>query len=231
MFGNSRMRIGWMVLTVIPMALLISGCASGNKSISGADAGTILKYRMPQEQVLQYLLTNRSTQTLDIRGQSVDIASDDIRSISLKSQGREQDQYRIGVTIDSMNMMLATPQGVIAPDLSGLAGRGFEFSLSTAGLETDFSESESLEYELAPGQTENAITGFQAFFPNLPSRPVKIGDTWISKDTVTAKTARGELCLIFESKNKLEGFETVDGLKCVKITADVKGTLDGKGEE
>ncbi len=68
-------------------------------------------------------------------------------------------------------------------------------------------------------------------FPDLAGKPVKIGDTWPSTDAITEKTSIGEVLLNFESVNTLEGFETVDGLECIKVTAKVTGTLDGKGEQ
>lgn len=231
MSGGSKKRVGWPVLAAIPLALMISGCAAGNKSVSGTEAGMVLKYRMPSDRVLKYLTTHEYSQSLKVEGRPVEFSSHDTRLFSLDSKGRDQDKYRVGITIDSINIILKTPQGAISPDLEGLAGQGFEFNLTAVGRETDFPEPESLRYELVPGDQQSAVAGFKAFFPDLPSRPVKIGDTWISLDTIIEKTPKGELCIILESKNKLEGFETIDGLKCARISADIKGTLDGKGEE
>jgi len=51
----------------------------------------------------------------------------------------------------------------------------------------------------------------------------------IPKDTITEKVGGGEIAINLESFNTLEGFETVDGLECAKITVKITGTLEGRG--
>jgi hypothetical protein len=53
----------------------------------------------------------------------------------------------------------------------------------------------------------------------------------IPKDTITEKIGTGEIKISLESLNTLEGFETVDGLECAKITVKISGTLEGGGDQ
>jgi hypothetical protein len=193
--------------------------------------GLVLKYRMPEGRVLKYESSDQSVQHLKVEGKVATIESDETRLFSIVSKGRLQDSYEIGLTIDSVAIIMKTPRGVISPDLSALKGKEINFDLSSIGRETGMPDEEDLEYELTPGRKQSIVTGFQAFFPDLPSRPIQIGDTWITEDTVKEESANGRLHLVLQSKNKLDGMETIDGMKCARIIADVTGTLDGEGEE
>jgi hypothetical protein len=189
--------------------MTIAGCAA-KKSLSGIpESGLILQYNMPNNQSLKYQTSSEFIQNMDIMGQSAEIKSDEMSVFSVSPEGREGDKYRLGVTIDAMSMSITGPRGEITPDMSSVVGKSFEISLSSLGREWDLSGAKSIQYEVTPGNMRNIASRFQAVFPDLPGTPVKIGDTW----------------------NKLEGFETVEGMECARITVVVTGTLDGVGEE
>jgi len=149
----------------------------------------------------------------------------------LKYQTSMESTQNFEVTIDSMSVNITSPQGELSPDMSSVIGKSFDMTLSFLGKELDVSGAEAIQYDMGPGGKRSIAPGFQALFPDLAGRPVKIEDTWTSKDTITDKSSNTEIHLIFESLNTLEGFETVNGLECVKITAVVTGILDGKGKE
>jgi len=71
---------------------------------------------------------------------------------------------------------------------------------------------------------------FQAVFPDFAGRPVKIGDTWTTKAEIKEGTNRSETLINLDILNTLEGFETVDGMECVRIKAEFTGTVEGKSE-
>jgi hypothetical protein len=58
---------------------------------------------------------------------------------------------------------------------------------------------------------------------------VKIWDTWPSRDTINIKDSGMDVMIVSESLNVLEGFETIDGRECAKVTAEVEGTVTGEG--
>ena len=231
MSGQIKSPARWPILMLIAIITVISGCASGTKMIGDSGSGLALQYRMPENRELKYFISSKSSQNLEVGGESIKMESDDTRHFSITAKERREDGFKIGLTIDSMNVKLNTPRGELAPDMSQIAGMGFEFNCSVLGKETDWPDGEAIEYELIPGRKQSVIPGFQAFFPDLPRRPIQVGDTWITNDTVMEKSNEGELQLVLTVENKLVGFQTIDGVKCAKITAIVTGTARGTGQE
>jgi hypothetical protein len=205
------------------------GC--GAKKDAFKHDGLTLRYSMPKGKVLKYRFLEEFSQEMEVAGNSMVISADETRLLSIRPQMKSKDQYRVGVTIDSMTANLVSPQGTFSPDLTAMHGKTCEFAVSELGKETDVMSGEPIEYEIFPGQTQNAASVYQAFFPDLPNRPVKEGDSWVSTDTIFEKNDKGQMTIIFNSTNKLEGFETIGGVRCAKVLADVTGTLDGLGHE
>jgi hypothetical protein len=219
------------MILAIPVFLMISGCASKKNVIQDPEHGLILKYHMPEKQMYKYLFSSTFDQRLDIRGQSISINGNETRRLSIQSEGRKNNKINLAATIDSMTMEMTSPQGEIVPDMSDVIGKNFSFSLSELGKEGDLPEGTMLEYELVPGEKASALSGLQAMFPDLPRRRVKLGDTWISSDTITEKTSRGEVHLYLQSSNRLEAIDTVNGMRCARVVAEVTGTLESEGKE
>ncbi len=223
----------WMV--IIPVGVIIgmlAGCAAKTASPWGdPETGLILQYRMEENQVLKYQTSAEQTQDIEVMGQAISTETISSSAFSVKSKGLKENNHLLHVTIDSMSINISSPQGDLSPDLSSVIGESFEMILSPLGRELDVSDAASIKYEMGPAGSRSVESNFQTVFPDLADRPVKIGDTWSSTDTITEKTGMGEIILNFESINTLEGFETVDGLECIKVTAKITGTLDGKGEQ
>ncbi len=129
-----------------------------------------------------------------------------------------------------MSISVISSGGEYSPDLSSVIGKSFDMTLSPLGKELELSGAESMQYELPTEGKMSIESNFQAIFPNLAGRPVKIGETWTSTDTITEKNESSEVQINLENVHTLKGFETVDGMECVKITAEVTGTLQGTGE-
>jgi hypothetical protein len=231
MFGKKRTGMRLLVILIVPLLIILSGCAAKKKVLVSETSDLVLKYSMPENRILKYRLTSNLTQNMEIRGQSVGITSDDTRLFSVQSTGWKEGNFQLGVTIDSMNIKVVTPQGEIIPDLSSVMGQSFSMALSPLGKETDLPDVKTIQYELVSGEKESVVTLFQALFPDLPQGPIMIGDTWLAYDTIIDKSNKGELSIILESKNRLDGFEKVEGLECAKITAEVTGIMAGKGQE
>lgn len=121
--------------------------------------------------------------------------------------------------------------GSMAANTGSIPGKGFDMTLSPMGKELDLSGATALTYQTAPGATASVKPMFDMRFPDLPSQPVKIGDTWPSTDDVTSNDNNVSVHFVLEILNTLEGLETVDGLECVKITRKLSGTLDGEGTD
>ncbi len=222
-------------LLCVPVALIIcmmAGCAAKTANLWGdPKTGLILQYRMQENQVLKYQSTGEQTQKIEVFGQSVDTETNTSNEFTVVYKGLKEGNLLFGVTIDSMSVDVQSTQGNLSPDMSSVAGKGFEMILSPLGKELELPGAESITYSLGQAGERSVVTSFQTVFPDMAGRPVKLGDTWTSTDTITEKSGIGEVILNFTSVNTLDAFETVEGRECVKVTAEVTGTLDGKGEQ
>lgn len=232
MFKKQALKL-WLVF--IPIAVVIgmlAGCAAKTASPWGdPETGLILQYRMAEDQVLKYQTSAEQTQDIEVMGQAMSTETTSSSAFTVKSKGLKENNHLLQVTIDSMSIDVSSPQGDLSPDLSSVIGKSFEMILSPLGKELDVSGAASIEYELGPAGTRSVESNFQAVFPDLAEKPVKVGETWLSTDTITEKSGLGDVVISFESVNTLEGFETVNGMECIKVTAKVTGTLDGQGEQ
>ena len=230
---KTKMKFQKSILTVlvISTAILITGCAVKKNLWGDTKTGLILKYRMQDSQILKYRTVSEFTQSMEVMGQSFEVLSDGGQSFTVKYEGMKDNNYKFGITIDTMYMKIVSPQGEIVPDMSNVIGKSFDMSLTTLGKELDFSGADKIKYSLGRSGERSVTTEFQAVFPDLPERPVKAGDKWTTTDTITEKSDNGNMQIIFNNTNTLDGFEKINGKECVKITADFKGALNGKGME
>lgn len=221
-----------VLVLVIPVIAILVGCAAKRPFWGDPETGLILQYLMPENQVLKYQTSMESTQNMEIGGQQVESKSNQTSVFSVTSKGQKGDNHQLEITIESMSINVTNPQRELSPDMSSVIGKSFDMTLSFLGKELDLSGAEAIQYEMDPGNKRSIAPGFQTIFPDLAGRPVRIGDSWTTTDTMTEKI--GNAAYInsnFDSLNTLEGFETVNGLECVKITAAVTGTLEGEGKE
>ncbi len=220
-----------LAIFVISLVILITGCAVKKNLWGDTKTGINLKYRMEKNKILKYHTISDFTQTMEVMGQSFDIISNSGQFFAVKSIENNETMNRLEITIDTMFMKTVTPRGEIIPDMSDVNGKSFDMSLTKTGKEFDFAGAEKIKYSLGQSGDRSIATEFQAIFPNLPVRPVKVGVEWTSTDTITEKSDNGYLQIIIKSTNILEGFEKINGKECVKVTADFKGELNGKAME
>ena len=218
----------WLVFAVALLAVaLITGCAGKKPKPEVA----FWEYGMPEGKTLEYQKSEEVKQTMEVMGQPMEMGFYKNMGFSIAPKGREKNIYQIEVTVNSMDAGASTPQGDFTADTEPTIGKSFHMSLSYLGKEVAVSGADEIMYGLGPQGERSIGPDFAAFFPDLPGRPIKIGDTWTSQDTIPASEGGAELLVISENLNTLEGFETINGMKCVKVTAVVTGSLTGEGEQ
>lgn len=193
-------------------------------------SGVVLAYKMPAGQVLKYQEKSEMRQVSDIMGQSVETTITTTGAYTFLAKGLKERNLLLGVTIDDMGMGIATPRGDMSPDLKSVKGKSFDMVISPLGAEVDVSGAEAITYEFVTG-TRNVATSFKVFFPDLPDKGVKIGESWPSSYVIEEKSGPASMRIEFQSVNTLEGWETVDGMECASITAKVTGTISGTGKQ
>jgi hypothetical protein len=222
----------------VVLLILTGGCASTSgtrpteaQAVPDARAsGIVLEYKMPAGQVLKYQENSEMQQVSDIMGQSVKNTITSSGSYTFLAKGRKEKNFLLGVTIDDTSMGVTTPRGNMSPDLTSVKGKSFDMVLSPLGMEVDVSGAEAITYEFVTGK-RNVASSFKIFFPVLPEKPVKVGDSWPSSYVVDEKSGEAGVRLEFRSVNTLERWETVDGMECARISAEVTGTVSGTGKQ
>ena len=227
---NFKTAVGFFAL--ILGFLFLSGCAAKSVNVWGdPETGLILKYRMPEGEVLNYLTSSETLQSMDVMGQIVDAEIQSSTAFSLQGIGKKEDNLRLQVTIASIDMSIVSSQGEMNPDTSPVEGKSFEMVLSPLGEELELIGADAIEFDLESEGTQNVESGFQTIFPNLSPNPVKLGDTWPSQDSIVEESDTGVMRIQSENVHTLDGFETVDGKECVRVKSEFKGKMDGEGNQ
>lgn len=221
----ARYLVCWVM--VLAVAALV-GCA-GKKTMVKTDDGVIMKYNFPEGKALKYEKTENSTQSMKVMGQAVDTSTEKTMAFTVGSKGLKDGKHELTVTIESIDANLQTPQGNFSADTEAAIGEIFDMVLSAQGEEMGLDGADGIEYSMGMAGMRSVRPDFEAFFPDLPETRVKIWDTWPSIDTINVKDSSMDVQIVSESLNVLEGFETVNGRECVKVTAEVGGTVTGEG--
>lgn len=213
------------LLATLGPALSVAGPAS-----APAAKATVLEYKMPKGHVLTYQNRSEQDQVMEIMGQSMDSKTLGSGAITFAAKGLKEKNFLLGVTIDEMSVSITGAQGDMSPDMSSLKGKSFDMVLSPLGSEVDVSGAEAITYSIAT-ETRNLASGFKAFFPDMPGKPVRIGDTWPSTSSVVETTGSLTIKVDIQYVNTLEGFETVDGMDCARVSTQMTGTISGSGNQ
>jgi hypothetical protein len=224
-------------LTAAAVVLMLAAGASGAleatppKSAAAAPATVILEYKMPTGRALTYQGKSEESQVMEVQGQSVNTETASTSTFTFKPKGLKDKNFLVGVTIDDIGSTVTnSAQGDLSPDMSQVKGKSFDMVLSQLGTEVDVTGAEAITYDMA-GESRSIASGFKTFFPDLPGKPVQIGDTWPSTATTEEKTGSMAIKVDLQSVNTLEGFETIDGMECARIAAQVTGTISGTGNQ
>jgi hypothetical protein len=232
MFRRSRVSL-LVVLAALAAVSVLSGCAgrSGACAWGDKDSGLILEYRMTEGEQLAYQYTSDFSQVMEAQGQEIPIDSVQKVAFSIAPSGMKGPDYAIGVTVEGMNIRIDTPEGNIDGDVDEVVGESFEMTLSKTGEEGNLPEHDVLQFTVGPEGPKSVIPAFSAMFPDLPGRPVVVGDTWPSEITVEEEEGEGATRLHLDIVNTLDGFEMVAGRECARITSTFTGTITGSGVE
>lgn len=218
-----------LCLVFAAASLLLPGCAA--KKAAPTEASYTLEYRLPKGTPVTYRNTQTSTQTMEMMGQSMNVTSNKALVFTLMPGDFKGNQQQMTVTIDSMEADIGTPQGPFTADAATVVGKSFEMYLSTLGKELDLSGADAIKYSIGAAGERSILPDFQGIFPDLGSAPVKVGDTWTVRDTTNIDEGGVALAITTETVDKVEGFESVGGVDCARITGTVTGQAKGAGEQ
>ena len=201
------------------------------KSSAAAPASVVLEYKMPTGRVLTYQDKSEGSEVTEVMGQSMDTQTTNTSTVTFKAKGLKDKNFLVAVTVDDMAATVASSaQGDMSPDMSSVKGKSFDMVLSPLGAEVDVTGAEAITFSVA-GESQSVASEFKTYFPDLPGKPVKVGDTWPSTTTVDEKNGPISIQVTLQNVNTLEGFETVDGMECAKVSTTFTGTVAGSGNQ
>ena len=212
----------------LPVLIVLAGLAADRPAAQGP---VTLAYQFPAGAALSYQEAGTQSQTMDVMGQSMVTTSTSSMDFTLKPKGMKGADFELSVTIDASKSDIDSPQGPMSIDMNAVVGKSFDMVLGRLGKEIDWSGATALKIASPNGGERDISATFQAFSPDLPDKPVKVGDTWPSEDTVIQKDGAGDTTVHVVHQNTLDGFETVDGYECARIKVVSTGTISGNLEQ
>jgi len=187
--------------------------------------GIKLMYNLPEGKPLSYSNVTNMAQIMDYNGQSMQANVLSVLSCTITGKGKDNENMKLEVKIDTMKQQVDTPQGSSGGLMSDVMGKSFNMTISQSGKEIDLSDAEKVVITTESIQT-NAAQSFLEYFPDLPKNAVKPGDTWITNDTIRSKSGTFSLTMVVKAENKYEGIVKFEGFDCARITSTIEGTRE-----
>jgi hypothetical protein len=205
--------------------VLISSGICFNALSQNTGAAVKLVYNYPSDKAVSYLNNSVMTQIMDMQGQSMQVDVNSAFGCSVRSAGSQDNNFKIEIRIDTLGQTTNSPMGSSGGAIQDIKGNSCNIIISPEGKIVDMSETANLVYTTEGSGQSNMSQNISDFFPVLPSEAVKTGDTWNSTDSVTLKSPSMTMKTLDNVVSKLEGFETVNGIECAKISGIHSGTL------
>jgi hypothetical protein len=192
-------------------------------------AGAVkIAYNYPADKAIRYLGTNVMTLIMDIQGQSMQVDENSAFGCFVKSAGKQENNLKIEIKVDTLGQTTNSPMGGSGGAIQDIKGKTFNIIISPEGKMVDISGAAAFIITREGSGESNMSQTFSDFFPVLPSKAVATGDTWNSTDSLTTISTAMTMTTIDNTINKLEGFETVNGIECAKISSQHSGKISMK---
>ncbi len=212
------------VLFSAGLALICSGICL-NTSSQNAGAAVKLSYNYPVDKAIKYLNNSVMTQIMDMQGQSMQVDVASAFGCSVRTAGKQDNNFKIEIRIDTLGQTTNSPMGSSGGSIQDIKGNSCNVVISPEGKMIDMSETANLVYTTEGSGQSNMAQNISDFFPVLPAKAIAVGDTWNSIDSGTIKSPSMTMKTIDNIVSKLEGFETVNGIDCARISGVHSGTI------
>jgi hypothetical protein len=211
--------------TIISILLSVSTLFSQEKSNDSRPGGSIkITYIYPAANTFKYVSDTKIVEDMDVNGQSMLVNVSMNMGCQVKSAGKQGENLKLEVKIDSMAQNVESPQGSAGGSINDVKGKTFNIIISPSGKTIDLKEASNIVYTIEGSGESNLGQAFLTYFPSLPSGAVKPGDTWVTNDTIDTKSASRSVLMLVEATYKFEGIENIGGVDCAKISATLAGT-------
>ena len=192
---------------------------------SPADGSIKLIYQYPADTPLKYRVEGKIVQDMDINGSSMLVNISTYTGCTIRSAGNQNGNLVLEIKIDSMAQNVDSPQGVYGGPVTEVKDKSFKAVIAPDGKIVDLSGAAEITITIPGSGESDASRTFTDFFPVLPDKAVKIGDTWVTHDTSNIKSETMSRWMPVESNCKFEGYEDLEVIRCAKISATLNGTM------
>ncbi len=148
--------------------------------------------------------------------------------IELKSS-QKGTMVKSEVFIPKMDVKIVLPTGQQTLDTRNLKDITLGFEYTTSGNQkkiTPEDETMVIDFgEMLGGKLDWDFL-FKYVTPNLPSKPVKVGDVWNENLFIPRVEAGSKIEANLTLTHKLKGFEKIDDRECVVIESEISSKLD-----
>jgi hypothetical protein len=214
------------IILIISMALTPDANAQRRKR-NRPPRGTVhLVYNYPENVPMHYRSKTNITEDMDINGQSMQVYVDYNLGCVVTGKGSEDQKQKLEITIDSLDQNVDSPNGTYGGEIKDLRGKSFIMTISLLGKVIDLSGAENVVFTQEGSGESNLSQSFYNYFPVLPDKDIKPGDSWESNDSTVSATPTNTSKVISKSVNTFEGIENIDGVDCAKIISTVTGTRE-----
>lgn len=223
-------RFGFVVL----IFSIVIGCAAKKAFWGDEITGFVLNYRLIPNQDWKYQSAASQTMNMEQMGQSIETETNSLTGYTVKGKGVDkQKNLQATIIVDSMSIISKGMGRETKPDLSPFIKKSFGLIFTPKGKEIDLPGADSItvDFGMMAGGKQSIRTYFRTILPDLPTKPIKIGETWTELDTTKMKQGGMNINITTESTHTLEAMETTSGFECLKISTKSKGALIGEGQQ
>ena len=214
------------VRTIVFTALfiIISGLYSVIYSQSGA-AELKLAYNYPAGTGVNYMVSTVMAQVMDIQGQTMQNDVNSAFGFSVRGAGNQDANLKLEIVVDTLGQTTMSPMGGAGGAVSDVKGKSCFVVVSPDGKMIDLTGAEEFKYVVDGTGESNLGQALADFFPRLPDKPLKAGDTWTVQDSVMSKSPSSSMKIVFKSEYRLESIENTDGVEIAKISINNEGKI------
>ncbi|MFO7616369.1 MAG: hypothetical protein R6V75_03890 [Bacteroidales bacterium] len=216
------------------LVLLLSACAVQKKT--GVKEGINLVYKSSlgssftvNSQMKSSVITEQMGESMEVE---VSSASQSVyRTLAVHNNGT----MKMEKEMKSGEQVTKSPMGDTSTDFTGWIGKKVEFQLQPVGTVSEITGLDQFKPIVsATGETlstDYVERSIRNEFIKLPEHPVKAGETWSLQDTMEIPIGGGALqqeeSITFTVGEKV----TLDGLDCIRITAEGTSKMYGEMEQ
>jgi len=198
--------------------------------------GYLLRYNLSKETKFECSYKNEETLTFKMSGNEIITKTDtEIETFFIIKSITESGNIEFEAEYKNFKITNESPfNNNITPDFSAILNKNIGFTMSPLGELSNFSGFDELP-EIKTGENEKLNrekykSDFKYLFPVFPEKKVRIGESWNTNLNEKINENKNITTVLLNTKYTLAENIEKGGFECLKIDADYKIKVNGKGE-